>query len=185
MANGGNGSNGGAAIKPKPLPRDWNQELVDTILQRMSNGETLKAVCRDLNNFSASTFRGWVLENVSGLADRYARARILMLAAWAEDILEIAQDGTNDWLRIETKAGRVTTKVNRECIERSRLRIDTMKWLMSKLHPAQYGEHVQVDSNETGQHTIRVEIVHAKPEDIRKRFDFQPTEAPGGNGNGT
>jgi hypothetical protein len=65
-----------------------------------------------------------------------------MLDRWAEEIVEIADDATNDWM--DRKSGEHTIAVaDTEHINRSRLRIDTRKWLMSKLAPKRYGERVE------------------------------------------
>lgn len=50
-----------------------------------------------------------------------------------EDMLEIADDGSNDYMTIEgDKSYNVEDK---EVTNRSRLRIDTRKWIASKLKP--------------------------------------------------
>lgn len=57
------------------------------------------------------------------------------MEAMAEEILEIADDGLNDFKQVD---GRQV--VDQENINRSRLRVDTRKWLMSKLAPKKYGD---------------------------------------------
>jgi hypothetical protein len=61
-----------------------------------------------------------------------------MLQAWAEDIVHISDESKHD--TIETEDGE---HPNHEWINRSRLRVDTRKWLLSKLLPKQYGDKVQ------------------------------------------
>jgi len=61
------------------------------------------------------------------------------MEALAEEILEIADDGRNDTYETEDGA----EKVNTDVINRSRLRVDTRKWLMSKLAPKKFGEKVE------------------------------------------
>lgn len=64
----------------------------------------------------------------------------------AEDILDIADDGSNDLMTIQK--GSVTYEVeNKEVTNRSRLRVDTRKWLMSKMKPKKYGEKMDVTSD--------------------------------------
>ena len=58
----------------------------------------------------------------------------------AEEILEIADDGKNDW--VERQDG--SAAVNNEAVQRSRLRVDARKWLMSKLMPKKYGEKLEL-----------------------------------------
>ena len=62
-----------------------------------------------------------------------------MVERYAEEIIEIADDAKNDWMERE---GFKT--LNQEHIQRSRVRIDTRKWLMAKLMPKKYGDRVEV-----------------------------------------
>jgi hypothetical protein len=54
------------------------------------------------------------------------------------ELLSIADDGSNDTYVIDEETG--ATAVNHDVINRSRLRVDTRKWLMSKLAPKKYGD---------------------------------------------
>jgi hypothetical protein len=73
--------------------------------------------------------------------DQYASAREAQADYYAEEIIEIADDGSNDWM--ERKRGDETIEVeNHEVIGRSRLRVDTRKWLMARMAPKKYGERV-------------------------------------------
>lgn len=88
------------------------------------------------------TVVGWAVENVDGFADRYAHARDLMLEHWADELLDVSDDGSNDWMTREGKDGTPSFVVNGEHIQRSRLRVDSRKWLLSKLKPERYGERL-------------------------------------------
>jgi hypothetical protein len=57
----------------------------------------------------------------------YARAKEMQLEWWAEDLLEIADATANDY----------------ESVNSARARIDTRKWLMSKLAPKRFGDKVE------------------------------------------
>ena len=132
------------AVGPTPLlgrPTVYTTEFAETICKRVSNGETLRAVCRDLE-MSESTVRNWVLDNVNGFAAQYARARELQIEAWGDELREVADDGSNDWMTIQ-RGGESVEVENREVVNRSRLRVDTLKWLMSKIAHKKYGDKVQ------------------------------------------
>lgn len=58
--------------------------------------------------------------------------------AMSEEILEIADETSLD--TTEDSDGNV--KTNHEVVARSRLRVDTRKWLMSKLAAKKYGDRV-------------------------------------------
>jgi hypothetical protein len=62
------------------------------------------------------------------------------MEAMAADIIEIADDSSGD---IELD-GEGKPRQNAEFMNRSRLRVDTRKWLMSKLAPKKYGDKQQV-----------------------------------------
>ena len=72
-------------------------------------------------------------------AGQYARARQRQFELWGDDILDIADDGSNDFLDRSNRNGVVQRVFNREHVERSRLRVDSRNWLLSKLLPKKYG----------------------------------------------
>ena len=102
---------------------------------------------------AASTVFLW-LQAHKPFSEQYARACTERTQAHAEEILDIADDGTNDWMEKFGKDGEsIGWMVNGEALQRSKLRVDTRRWLMSKLAPKKYGERLELDA------TVR------KPED--------------------
>lgn len=74
-------------------------------------------------------------------SDQYARAREEQAEALADEILSIADDGSNDWMEKQDKNGQsIGWVVNGEAVNRSRLRVESRKWIASKLKPKKYGE---------------------------------------------
>ena len=61
--------------------------------------------------------------------------------SFAEQIIDIADDGRNDW--VETKTDRQVP--NKELVLRSKLRIEARQFHMSRLHPQQWGERQTID----------------------------------------
>ena len=75
---------------------------------------------------------------------------------FADEIIEIADDATNDWM--ERRQGEETVRVvNHEHIQRSRLRVDARKWLMAKLAPKKYGDSVALTGGGGGPLVIKWE----------------------------
>lgn len=121
-------------------PSKFTQALADSICARLSNGETLRAICRDEGMPRESTVRAWALDDVGGFYAHYARAREIGYAGLADELAEIA-DGTGDPAR-------------------DRLRVDTRKWLLSKALPKVYGDKVEHTGPNGGPIQItRVELV--------------------------
>lgn len=85
------------------------------------------------------TVRMWAVSDREGFYTQYTRAREAQMDAMAEDLLEIADDARNDWMERhgEDDAGWM---VNGEHVARARLRLDTRKWLMSKIAPKRFGD---------------------------------------------
>ena len=67
------------------------------------------------------------------------------MEAMSDEILAIADDSTNDAMTITRRDGSESEVADNEWINRSRLRVDTRKWLMSKLAPKKYGDKQQVE----------------------------------------
>ncbi len=64
----------------------------------------------------------------------------------AEEMLGIADDDSGD-LVDDGEGGK---RVDYENIQRTKLRVETRKWLASKFYPRYYGEKSQVDVNHSG-----------------------------------
>ncbi len=98
-----------------------------------------------------------------GFCHQYARAREFQADLLAEQILEIADDGSND--TYVDDEGNV--RVDYDHIQRSRLRVDARKWLASKMAPKKYGD--RIETTHTGpngnpiQARIAVEFVKPNP----------------------
>ena len=123
----------------------FTHELFETICQQIATSERgLVSICRD-NDLNASTFYDWLLENPD-LANKYARAKELQAEFMAEQIIEIADDGTNDYMTI-VKGDTEYNVENKEVTNRSRLRVDARKWVASKLYPKKYGDKVDVTTD--------------------------------------
>lgn len=118
-------------------PTIFSEELADAICERLASGESLVRICGGDDMPGTTTVFRW-LQTIPAFRDRYAMAREAQAERMADEILDIADDGRNDvW---KDDAGNV--KVDTDVIARSRLRVDSRKWLMSKMLPKKYGDKV-------------------------------------------
>lgn len=124
-------------------PSSFTDEMAERICSEMASGRSLRSVCRDKGMPSDRTVFRWLASN-DAFCQQYARAMEARTNALAEDILDIADDNEHD-VRI-TDDGREL--VNSDVIARAKLRVDTRKWLMSKMAPKKYGE--KLDMNVSG-----------------------------------
>lgn len=116
-------------------PSAYSEELAVEICERMASGESLREICRDEHMPARSTVFLWIAHNKNGFSDRYAKAFEARMYYHADELLDIADDGSNDWMERNGDDGNPAYVTNGENIQRSRLRVDTRKWLMSKLLP--------------------------------------------------
>jgi hypothetical protein len=90
----------------------FKPHVAATIIQRLSEGETLKGICRDEGMPSHTSVLCWVNENPTFAAE-YARARTDGFDVIAQEIIEIA-DNTRQGEKIERKeVGRVCSLCQR------------------------------------------------------------------------
>lgn len=117
-------------------PSSYSEDIALEILSRMAGGESVKSICDDHHIPARSTVMLWVAENREGFSDRYAKACQARAHYWADELLDIADDGSNDWMeRCDPDGNVIGYSVNGEAVSRSKLRVDSRKWLLSKMLP--------------------------------------------------
>jgi hypothetical protein len=133
-------------------PTIYTKKLGTKICKRIAAGESLRAICRDDAMPSASSVFGWLLdEDKKSFLEQYETARAVQAEIMFEELLEIADDGRNDFVEMvhasahgldgdEDEAASTFTKLNTENIQRSRLRVDTRKWYLSKVLPKKFAD---------------------------------------------
>ena len=145
----------------KPLPpfhinnREWDKfAVMEEICARLSEtAYGLAYICRNDDTLpTAKTIFHWMnAEDQAGgdkpLCDMYARAKESQADFMAEQILEIADDGTNDYVIRENKAGEKVEAIDHEHVQRSKLRVDARKWVAAKLKPRKYGDKLELSGD--------------------------------------
>lgn len=145
--------NNGKLKHPGGRPSKYNKAICLEICQRLMDGQSLLQICRDEHMPSKQTVLTWLAdEEKKEFLAQYARAREVQAEHLFDEMLEIADDGSNDWLEIETKSGRVIEVPDHEHINRSKVRIDTRKWYLSKVLPKKYGDKQTIEH--TGEFTF-------------------------------
>lgn len=129
-------------MSEKGRPSTFSAEIAAEICRRLADGQTLREVCRDEGMPPESTVRLWALDDRDGFAAQYARAREIGYFSMADELLEVADDARNDWMQRSDDNGGISWQVNGEHIQRSRLRVDTRKWMLSKALPKVFGDKV-------------------------------------------
>ena len=107
----------------------------------------------------ASTVLGWA-EAHKEFGEQYARARQFGYQLLADEILAISDDGLNDTYTDDDGNVRTATDV----VARSRLRVDSRKWMLSKMLPKVYGDKITHQGDAENPIAIsRIERVIVRP----------------------
>ncbi|MGL5216211.1 MAG: terminase [Aeromonas hydrophila] len=126
---------------PKTVTRGrrsaFTNELGEAICSAIADGVSLRAVLARPGMPSKSMVMRWLAdERYIEFRDQYACAREDLADKLADEILQIADDSSNDTF-LDANGN---VKVNHDVIARARLQIDARKWLASKLAPKKYGD---------------------------------------------
>lgn len=114
-------------------PTDYSQELADYICERISDGESLRAICESDDMPNRATVFRWLGKHQE-FSDQYARAREEQAEALADEIVSIADQMPPITDNGSTDSGHVSWQKNR---------VEARKWVASKLKPKKYGDKVQ------------------------------------------
>ena len=147
--------------RPVGRPSKFTDKIGDEICNELSQGLSLRTICKSEKYPSCVTVFAWLRERPEFLK-QYEIAKAEGADAMAEEMLEIADDGTNDWMEKYGRDGEKTGEyvLNGEHVQRSRLRVDARKWYLSKIKPKVYGDKVDLTSDgEKLEQVTRVEIV--------------------------
>lgn len=125
-------------------PEVYTPELANKICTEIATtSKSLRTICLSDDMPSVSTVLKWLKEKKEDFPEQYARAKEEQADYMVEEMIDIADDGSNDLMTI-TKGQESYEVENKEVTGRSRLRVDTRKWIASKLKPKKYGEKIEL-----------------------------------------
>ncbi len=128
-----------------------------TVCLRIAEGQSLRKICQDESMPDKSTVLRWIGRHPE-FRDQYAQSKAEGAEAIAEEMFEIADDGSNDWMeQLDSEGQALGYRLNGEHVQRSRLRIDTRKWYLSKILPKKYGDKIGLEHS--GELALTVEVV--------------------------
>lgn len=147
-------------------PSIFTPEIAETICARLMSGESLREICREDGFPDIATVGRW-LHRHDEFRTQYAQAREAQAEVLADEVLEIADDGRNDWMERHGKddAG---WQANGEHIQRSKLRYEARRWYAAKLAPKKFGE--KVETEHSGGVTVAVATVDRPPRETREEW---------------
>lgn len=127
---------------------EYTPEIAAEICEAIENSSKgLDAICASNPEWPCGrTVRKWLSQQPS-FVPLYAQAKMKQADFLVDEIMEIADDTSSDIIVKKRQDGTEYETANNEWINRSRLRVDTRKWIAAKLAPRVYGEKHQTDHN--------------------------------------
>ena len=136
----------------------FTQDIANAICAELAEGNSLRKAAESVG-VGASTVLGWA-EAHKEVGEQYARARQFGYQLLADEILAISDDGLNDTYTDDDGNVRTATDV----VARSRLRVDSRKWMLSKMLPKVYGDKLTHQGDAENPIAIsRIERVIVRP----------------------
>ena len=150
---------------PGGRPTKYRQSIARAICIRLMLGESLNVICRRAGYPSKTSVFTWLTKYPEFL-DQYQRAREIQQEHHLDEMLEIADDGSNDWMEKFNREGEsIGWQLNGEHVQRSKLRVDTRKWIMERMASKRFGQKQAIDhtSSDKSMTPTRIEIVAPSP----------------------
>lgn len=120
-------------------PTLFSQELADLMCHQLAQGISLRTVCKADDMPAISSVFNWFRTQPKFL-EQYARAKEESADALAEEIIDISDES----LKVIKKGAE---KKSGAYAQAQRLRVDTRKWIMSKMKPKKYGDKIDMTTN--------------------------------------
>mgnify|MGYP000700467707 CR=1 FL=1 len=134
----------------------FNQEKADDVCIALEDGVSLRAAAESVGE-SARTVLNWTKANPEFLT-QYTRAREIGYLLLADKILDIS-----DEKEVEARydGEDVRLELNATAVARNRLRVDTRKWMLSKMLPKIYGDKLELSGDQENpiKTVTRIELV--------------------------
>ena len=150
----------------RPNARQYDRDAITALVcSQIAEGKSLRSICDSDDKLpSASTFLDWMGE-ATALAEQYTRAREAGYFLLADEIVDIADENYT------TAEDGTMERLSNEAIARNRLRVETRKWMLSKMLPKMYGDKVTTEHTGKGGGPIQLAAV-----DLRNLSDQELVE---------
>ncbi len=147
---------------PGGRPTKYTEEMAELICERVATHDMGLRRLTDMYDDMPDkvTINIWRRKHEK-FRSQYAQAKCEQLEFLTEDILEIADDSRNDWMETLGDDKPLGYKVNGDHIQRAKLRVDTRKWLASKLAPKIYGDRLAAQDNSPSETLSKIQALVA------------------------
>lgn len=127
-------------------PRTYDRDQVFLeICEDIAQGNSLHTACARAGRPDISTVMRWLDQDERDngpMREQYARSKSLGSEKLADELVEIADETA---VKAVYNGEEVSLALDNVAVQRNRLRIDTRKWVLSKLAPKKYGDRTSTE----------------------------------------
>ncbi len=138
-----------------PYPAKKTPKLIEEVLSRIAQGETLASLGRELD-FHPTSWSQWVHDD-EDLAIAYAQARDVGADVIADDVLRIIDEEPERVVQIDEDGNKSTSRLDSAGVAWARNRAEFRLKLLAKWAPKKYGDKQIVDIGNKEGETLQVE----------------------------
>ena len=141
----------GKMPKKRGRPTRYTEKVGVEICGRLALGSSLRSICREEKMPHLSTVIRWVLNDLPPddpryeFREQYLRARMAQAELMIDEILELADDASQDYL-FDPESG-LPVKASNVRIQRNKLQCDIRMFYLSKVLP-RFGDRMTVEGGE-------------------------------------
>jgi hypothetical protein len=119
--------------QPAPKrPTEYAKEIGETICGRLVEDENLRSICAEPGMPDVATVSSWISNN-GEFRDMYALAREFQAHCIADEVIELADELSTEWVEKVRANGRVVRGPDRKNLPRYRLRTEVRHWVADQL----------------------------------------------------
>jgi hypothetical protein len=142
-------------MKRTGRPSKYTPVLGEKICRLLAEGTSLRQICVPDDMPDRRTVIKWVLGQVQAdgielFRDQYMQAREVQYELLFDEVLDIADDSSNDFVDRIGRGGREFKALDPEALQRSKLRIETRLTVLERMRPKKYGKLTQTDITSAG-----------------------------------
>lgn len=124
-----------------------NYELAEEICYRIASGESYSSISKDEGMPARWTLYRWI-RKYEWFEKMYRQARTDQVDTLVDQIVDIADDATNDYvekiIQQGPREGQSVMVLNDEHVRRSQIRIAARQWIAERLNPRRYGPKAEM-----------------------------------------
>lgn len=143
--------------------KEDKERIFIEVCSQIEIGRSVNEILSQDNMPNRDTFYEW-MRNDKDLSDKYARSMDIRADYYFDEMLKVAYTTEEGESTIDAPTGITVHKS--DMIAHRRLKVDTLKWVVSRMNPKKYGDKMDVtsDGNELNSAPSKIVIVNTVPE---------------------